>query len=381
MIDRISEGDVQGLVAALSEDQKGAIAEQLGRFMQRSGLDQGELGIALEMIDRMIEDSVESVRRGLAEHIAESPWLPRPMVERLLADVETVALPIVRFSSLVNDRDLMVQMQRGEPFQQAVASRRSVSAPVAERLVETGAEKAVGILLRNPGAEVGTKVLDRAVDRFPDSTDVMGAVAARPGLPLEVAERLVSLTVTEQCIKSVADLMMDTLIRRHDLPAVLAEDLVVHGRERSIVEMARGADGWQAVEDLAKKMHAAGRLSTSLMLRVLASGDHQFFVAGMAELTRWPRAKVLAAVDAAGIDSFRRLFEQSGLEPLLFHAFRVARDEMRAARASQRGDSNEDFIDRVVGRIAEEYRNINPAGLEQVLSRLRAKAAKESRPA
>ena len=381
MIDRISEGDVQGLVAALSEDQKGAIAEQLGRFMQRSGLDQGELGIALEMIDRMIEDSVESVRRGLAEHIAESPWLPRPMVERLLADVETVALPIVRFSSLVNDRDLMVQMQRGEPFQQAVASRRSVSAPVAERLVETGAEKAVGILLRNPGAEVGTKVLDRAVDRFPDSTDVMGAVAARPGLPLEVAERLVSLTVTEQCIKSVADLMMDTLIRRHDLPAVLAEDLVVHGRERSIVEMARGADGWQAVEDLAKKMHAAGRLSTSLMLRVLASGDHQFFVAGMAELTRWPRAKVLAAVDAAGIDSFRRLFEQSGLEPLLFHAFRVARDEMRAARASQRGDLNEDFIDRVVGRIAEEYRNINPAGLEQVLSRLRAKAAKESRPA
>ena len=381
MIDRISEGDVQGLVAALSEDQKGAIAEQLGRFMQRSGLDQGELGIALEMIDRMIEDSVESVRRGLAEHIAESPWLPRPMVERLLADVETVALPIVRFSSLVNDRDLMVQMQRGEPFQQAVASRRSVSAPVAERLVETGAEKAVGILLRNPGAEVGTKVLDRAVDRFPDSTDVIGAVAARPGLPLEVAERLVSLTVTEQCIKSVADLMMDTLIRRHDLPAVLAEDLVVHGRERSIVEMARGADGWQAVEDLAKKMHAAGRLSTSLMLRVLASGDHQFFVAGMAELTRWPRAKVLAAVDAAGIDSFRRLFEQSGLEPLLFHAFRVARDEMRAARASQRGDLNEDFIDRVVGRIAEEYRNINPAGLEQVLSRLRAKAAKESRPA
>ncbi|WP_164516574.1 DUF2336 domain-containing protein [Minwuia thermotolerans] len=381
MSEMISEGDVQALVGALSEDQKGAVSAQLGRFMQRSGLDRRELTIALEMIDRLIADSVESVRKGLAEHIAESPWLPRPMVERLLADVEQVALPIVSFSSLLGDRDLLVQIERGGNFQEAVAGRRAVSAPVAEKLVEKGTEKAVGILIRNPGAEVSERVLDRAVDRFQDSTDVMGAVASRPGLPLEVAERLVSLTVTEQCVKSVADLMMQTLIRRHDLPAVLAEDLVVHGRERSIVQLARGADNWQAVEDLAKRMHAAGRLSTSLMLRVLASGDHQFFIAGMAQLTRWPRDKVEAAVDAAGVDSFRRLFEQSGLEPLLFHAFRVARDEMRAARGRQSPAADEDFIERVVGRIAEEYRNINPAGLEQVLSRLRAKANRDRKPA
>lgn len=380
-MNRFSEGDVQALVAALSEDQKGAVAEQIGQFMRRSGLDRAELAIALEMIDRLIADSVESVRRGLSEHIAESPWLPRPMVERLLADVADVALPVVRFSSLLSDQDLIAQIDRGEDFQEAAAGRRSVSAEVAGHLVETGSEKAVGVLIRNPGAEVGAPLLDRAVDRFQDSADVMSAVASRPGLPLDVAERLVSLTVTEQCVKSVADLMMETLIRRHDLPAVLAEDLVVHGRERSIVDMAKDASSWEAVEDLVAKMHAAGRLSTSLMLRVLASGDHQFFVAGMTQLTRWPRDKVTAAVDSAGVDSFRRLFEQSGLEPLLFHAFRVARDEMRAARVNQRPASDDDFIDRVVGRIAEEYRNINPAGLEQVLSRLRAKAAKERKPA
>lgn len=370
----LTENDVHALVSALSDGHRQAIGEQLSKLIRRSSLAPADLKIALQIIDKMISESVETVRRGLAAHIAESPLLPRPMVERLLADVNDVALPIVELSPLLKDEDLIGQIERGGQFQQAVAERPAVSQPVAGVLVEQGGEEAVGALIRNPGADVGAQHLDRAVDRFQDSIKVMGAVAERPGLPLAVAEKLVSLTVTESCIQAVSELMMKTLVRRHDLPAVLAEDLVIHGRERSVADTVRDSKDWGAIETLVERMHSTGRLSTSLMLRVLASGDEQFFIAGMAQLSRQPRAKVVSAVEAAGVDSFRRLYERSGLDPMLFHAFRVARDEMREARKQFSDAADDAFVDRVVNRISEEYRSISPAGLEQVLSRLRRKA-------
>jgi uncharacterized protein (DUF2336 family) len=370
----LTENDVHALVGALSDGHRQAIGEQLAVLLKRSGMTPSDLKIALQMIDKMISESVETVRRGLAAHIAESPLLPRPMIERLLADVNEVALPIVELSPLLSDQDLINQIDRGENFQRTVAARPVVSEAVAGELVERGTEQAVDTLIRNPGADVGETHLDRAVDRFQNSVTVMGAVAERPSLPLSVAEKLVSLTVTEACIQAVSDMMMQTLVRRHDLPPVLAEDLVVHGRERSLADTVRDSNDWGEIEALVERMHTAGRLSTSLMLRVLASGDEQFFVAGMAQLSRQPRQKVVAAIEGAGVDPFRRLYERSGLEPMLFHAFRVARDEMREAKKHKSSAAGDAFVDRVVNRISEEYRSISPAGLEQVLSRLRRKA-------
>lgn len=376
MSQQITEQDIQSLVGALSDTHKAAIAPQIGRLVRRADLSPADARLAFQMIDRMIDESVETVRKGLAEHIAESPLLPRPMIERLLNDIDSVALPIVRFSTLLEEGDLLQQVGRGDAFDHAVARRPDVTPPVAGRLVQQGGEQAVETLLRNPQAEIAEESIGQAIDRFTDSTGVMGAIAERPKLPLGIAEKLVSLTVAEQCIQSVSDIMMDTLVKRHDLPAVLAEDLLVHGRERSVAEVAKDAGDWSEVEALVKRMHAGGRLSTSLMLRVLAGGDLQFFVAGMGELTRWPRDRVTAAVEAAGVESFRRLYDRSGLEPLLFHAFRVARDEMKASRHADAG--GDAFVRRVIERITEEYRSISPAGLEQVLSRLRRKAAESA---
>ena len=162
----LAEQDVHALVGALSDGHREVIGAQLGRLLKRSGLSDADMTIALQMIDRMIADSVETVRRGLAAHIAESPLLPRPMIERLLADVHDVALPIVELSPLLSDEDLIDQIHRGENFQQAVASRPVVSSAVAGELVERGTEDAVGTLIRNPGADVGETELGRAVDRF-----------------------------------------------------------------------------------------------------------------------------------------------------------------------------------------------------------------------
>lgn len=374
MTAQIDVSEVQRLIGALSADNRTTVAAQVGRLMKSSGLSPRELRVALELVDQLVADSVVAVRQSLAEHIAESPMLPRPMIERLIADVDAVALPIVRLSSLLDDAVLLEQLERGEDYQVAVAGRESVSAVVSERIVSVGTEQAVGTLVRNTGADLQAGALDRAIDRFQESTHVMGAVAARPGLPLKTAERLVSLVVSEQCIRTVSDMMMDALVKRSDLPPILAEDIFVHGMERSVASVIRNSDDIAEVQELAARMKAQGRLSTSLMLRVLAGGDHQFFVAGMTALSGWPEQRVKGAIDGAGLDGFRRLYEASGLESLMFHAFRVSRDEIAAARKRREGMDEPTFIHRIISRISDEYSNISPTGLEEVLARLRRRA-------
>ncbi|WP_281018790.1 MULTISPECIES: DUF2336 domain-containing protein [unclassified Minwuia] len=374
MTAQIDVSEVQRLIGALSADNKTTVAAQVGRLMKSSGLSPRELRVALELVDQLVADSVVAVRQSLAEHIAESPMLPRPMIERLIADVDAVALPIVRLSSLLDDAVLLEQLERGEDYQVAVAGRESVSAVVSERIVSVGTEQAVGTLVRNTGADLQAGALDRAIDRFQESTHVMGAVAARPGLPLKTAERLVSLVVSEQCIRTVSDMMMDALVKRSDLPPILAEDIFVHGMERSVASVIRNSDDIAEVQELAARMKAQGRLSTSLMLRVLAGGDHQFFIAGMTALSGWPEQRVKGAMDGAGLDGFRRLYEASGLDSLMFHAFRVSRDEIAAARKRREGMDEPTFIHRIISRISDEYSNISPTGLEEVLARLRRRA-------
>jgi len=374
MTAQIDVTEVQRLIGALSADNKTTVAAQVGRLMNSSGLSPKELRVALELVDQLIADSVASVRQSLAEHIAESPMLPRPMIERLIADVDAVALPIVRLSSLMDDTLLLEQLERGEDYQVAVASRPVVSAIVSERIVSVGSEQAVGTLVCNTGADLQAGALGQAMERFPESTLVMGAVAARPGLPLEIAERLVSLVVSEECIRTVSDMMMDALVKRSDLPPILAEDIFVHGMERSVASVIKDSDDIAEVRELAARMKVQGRLSTSLMLRVLAGGDHQFFIAGMTALSGWPEQRVKGAVDGAGLDGFRRLYEASGLESLMFHAFRVSRDEITAARKRREGMDEPTFIRRVIARISDEYSNISPTGLEEVLARLRRRA-------
>jgi len=325
-------------------------------------------------VDQLIADSVATVRQSLAEHIAESPMLPRQMIERLIADVDSVALPIVRFSSVLDDTVLLEQLDRGDDFQVAVAGRENVSALVSERIVSVGTEQAGGTLVRNHGADLQAGALNHAMGRFPESMEVMGAVAARPGLPLETAEQIVSLTVSEQCVRTVSDMLMETLVRRNDLPPVLAEDIFVHGLERSIASVIKDSDDIGQVQALAQRMHAEGRLSTSLMLRVLAGGDHQFFLAGMAALSGWPEQRVKGASDGAGLDGFRRLYDAAKLEPMMFQAFRVARDAVNSARSQRNGVDEPTFIRQLVSRISEEYSNISPTGLEEVLARLRRRA-------
>ena len=92
--------------------------------------------------------------------------------------------------------------------QVAVAKRPKLSPKVTGAIVEFGVERAVETACSNDNAEFTDRTLDKAVERFEKSENVLAAIAFRAALPLSVTERLVNL---------VGDQVREHLINHHAL--------------------------------------------------------------------------------------------------------------------------------------------------------------------
>ena len=102
-----------------------------------------------------------------------------------------------------------------------------------------------------------------------------GATAKGGGYPLgEVHKR----------IDAASSALRDYLINRHDLPAPLVEEMIMHGRERALTGAIGSGFPHQDVERLAADLVAERRLTPTLLLRSLCLGQLQFFEAAMAAL-------------------------------------------------------------------------------------------------
>src|SRR5690606_22052428 len=93
------------------------------------------------------------VRAALAENLKEYAGLPRDLALTMARDVDTVALPVIRFSEVLEDDDLLEIVRTQDTARQAaVAQRATVSERVSDALVETGKEDVVATLVGNDGA-------------------------------------------------------------------------------------------------------------------------------------------------------------------------------------------------------------------------------------
>jgi uncharacterized protein (DUF2336 family) len=213
----LSDEDVKRLLADRSPVTRAETAAKIARDFDRGGITSEQRRIAEDIFRLLVKDAEVRVREALAHNLKDSPTLPHDVAVALARDVDSVALPMLAASQVLTDEDLVeiIRLQGGAQKQVAIAQRATVSERVAGELVEAGDGKSVAALLANTGARVSDASLGRAVDRFGTDEGVQTAMVARPKLPVAVAERLVFM---------VSEKLKDQLVRRHELPAALADE-------------------------------------------------------------------------------------------------------------------------------------------------------------
>ena len=268
------------------------------------------------------------------------------MAVTLAQDVEQVALPVLQFSDVLTDDDLIAIISSQSPEKQvAIAKRSTVSENVSDALVETGNEDVVTSLVSNEGVEISERSLIKVVDQLGHQEGIQGAMVNRGNLPV---------TVTEHLVTVVSEKFADDLIGCKDLPDNVVTDLILQTRERAVISLSTDSEGGD-VERLVKQLHKNGRLTPSIILRGLCMGDMRVFEAGMAELAGLTVLNAHQLIYDSGSLGLRTLCCKADIPLPQLVAVRAAIDVSRKMEHDGRDHDRERYSRRMIERIMTQY--------------------------
>jgi uncharacterized protein (DUF2336 family) len=263
----------------------------------------------------LLDDPSPLVRQAMAEVFCRTPDAPPAIIAALAADQASVALPILEFSPLLIDADLVDIVATGNSETQcAIARRAGLPASIGAAIAEVGSPAATLELIENPAAALAPFSLDRIVERHGHLAAIREALLALDDLP--AATRL---TLVDKLSNTLAQFVT----AREWLSPDRAERVAVEARERATINVAARTRGEEMMA-LVRHLRAAGQLNTSLILRALLSGNMELFEAALTELSCLPASRVAALVHDRGGTSLNALLAKAGLPKTTFPAFRSA---------------------------------------------------------
>jgi uncharacterized protein (DUF2336 family) len=361
MATALSRNDIDRLLAEPSPDLRAELADKVAISLNGPDLAPGEIALAQDIVRILARDVEVKVRASIAEGLRHSQLLPRDVARRLSDDIDLVAMPLLTDSLVLTDDDLVELVGRGSPRkQEAIAARPNLTEAVSDALINLAAEPAVAVLMDNHTAKIAEHSLNHAVTRFADSARVKAAMVMRHSLPLTVSERLVAL---------VSDELQRHLLKEHALSPGIASDIVLRSRERAIIRLSMGSSE-EELAMMVAQMHHTGRLTPTLMLRALCTGDIAFFEAAMAVKGDVPITNAQILIHETSRRGLTALYRKAQMPDSLFDAICAAVDVVDETGFDGDARDLERFRARVISRILTVSETIDAADADYLVDKL-----------
>jgi len=263
------------LATDADEEVRAAVAQKVGRLLP--GLEPGQTekirDLALRTLEVLAHDQVTRVREVLAQELKNRPDAPRDVVLALAHDLAaTVAVPILEYSPLLGDADLVEIIANGQLQERlaAIAKRPSVSGDVADAIVDNAA----GIEAWHQPLVVRTELSVRAIRR------IAGFVASA---------------------------MIGQLAGRHGLPEDLQREL------RQAVKQRLNEPEEPPSADRVKQLFDDGKLDEEMLLGAVERGDRAFAIPALSLLSKLPANIVGRAMETRSARAITAICWKAGL--------------------------------------------------------------------
>jgi uncharacterized protein (DUF2336 family) len=267
-----------------------------------------ESAMFFDILFTLIRDVELDVRARLAERIAERDDVPHDLITFLASDEIAVAYPILVFSELLDDDDLVLLInEKAREHQLAVTKRYWLSPDVSEALVKTGDSTVVVSLLRNDGAEIYPETAERLVGACRDSIEYREPLACRDDLSSELAAKLYVW---------VGDVLCDQIVGRFEFEPGVIDDAIANVLSESVAQLARNANIENPAGERTDTMQ--GSRASGLLLNYLQSGVVQRFEQHFGSLTALPISAVRRALYKLGAEGLAVACKGAGIELDIF---------------------------------------------------------------
>ena len=251
-------------------------------FEDNRVLSERERDLMTEILRKLIFDVEMSVRKALADRLADEKDAPSELVATLANDEIEVAHKILLKSEVLQDIELIEVVQhRTLAHQLAIAMRKSVSELVSDALVETGNTKVITTLIRNPKAEISSNTMEHLVDKSKTVEALQEPLLERPDISPHLAKRMYWW---------VSAALRQHIVEHYEIdPAELDEKIestikdLIH--EDSDSEGEFDPRSIRQALSLSQKTGSTKAVTPQLLLQTLRKGEVRLFESMFAQLT------------------------------------------------------------------------------------------------
>ena len=361
MQDRLTAADVEELLSEPREEARAEAAIRVARQFRNVLLTPRERELAEEILGYLVHDVALHVRLALSNCLNDLPGAPHGVVLALARDIDEVALPVLENSTVLTDEDLVeLVLSGGSEKQCAIAGRAEVGPLVSETIAWAGERRAVLTLVANEGAIIAPDVFSQLADRYAGDEEILDPMAGRKDMPGALVERLVTM---------VSDRLRAYLIERHRVDPATAAFLEDISRERAIADLVSRTNP-DDLPRLVQTLFDRRRLTASLLLRVLCSGELRFIEIGFALLTEVSEERAARLIHDIGPLGFRAVYARAGLPEAYHPAFRAALDVVHEVDADGYLSDKPYLRHCLLERIGPQYPDIEADELDFLLDRL-----------
>ncbi|WP_373088758.1 DUF2336 domain-containing protein [Sneathiella sp.] len=356
------EDRIAGMFADMSVETRTKTAQTVADKLAAQSLQDEDLALTTAIIEYLITDIETNVREAISVAVREYEFLPRNIAMKLARDIDEVSLPIVSCSPLFTDEDLRDLLETASDSKQtAIAGRAHLGLKTTGWIAENGCYPAIRACLKNPTSIIGKSGYSHILVRFGDVDPIQELIIHRPFLPQDIIIHLCDFVSQE---------FKQFLLEEKRLSEPTSTRMILNAREKSLAKTLnrRMTDHEQYKASLS--LQREGRLTATLMLRTLISGNSSFFAAALGQASGISKKRVVSLTSGRGYMGFQRLYERAQLPPNLYIVFRTVMEEQRKAAHYHPRADKENFQQRLIDRIAEIYGWEDGVSLEVLMEKL-----------
>lgn len=318
---QLTEDDIRNLVKS-DVDTRLDVTKKIATYYGMGGFGDGQRAVAEKIFRALLKDTEVEIRKTLSEAIKNSKDIPHDVVMELAKDVNEVSIPVLEFSEVLTDVDLIQIIESTEDItkQQGIGRRKTVSERVSDALVETRNESVVGTLLKNIGANVSDDSYKKIVKEFATKESLLEAMLQREKIPVSIIE-----TITNTVSKE----LYNKLAAKHQGKLQHIDNAMGQSKEVATMKVM----GMQTTEQeyyqfcqLMKKLHIADDL---MPISALCVGNLNLFEVCLARITKVPVLNVRTLLSDPSNKGFKVLYERANLPSNLYEATEVLLEVMR----------------------------------------------------
>lgn len=295
-------GDVEALKSQPDMNIKANIAEKISSLYDAEALNEVEETIIVEILNLLIHDTETYIRKIISQNLHENTRLPKNIVMQMAKDVAEVSEPILKYSDLLQDSDLIEIIRSTAEVRKMVAicERKSVSAAVSHELIIKHQEEVNKALIANDNAVINEADLLQIIEDSRTNKTILGSLVARGDIPVSIAEKI---------IMHVSDNVENQLGVTKDIQ---------HNEVRVIMDNAKDSTKIEAIADvdplaMVDQLMEQHKLTNTMILRSLCHGKLQFYAAAIARMTDSDYEEVLDIMHFERYNEYILLYQMANL--------------------------------------------------------------------